>query len=203
MGAVVRRLSAILAASAVAGPLMAQAPPARPYLPIGIFIGRIEEGARIFTPARLLPFDHPEALGHQFPTLLQLHTTEFPALLWLGEQAGLRLRATLQRYPTEPSGEWPYPDFAPPPDTVRLRTARVEHRRREGVPLPGLRAVLFHDREPVLFIVDTRSLTLGDRGMTVPTTMGLDLTRAEFLASLARASHHAPATGFGAVIFAP
>lgn len=26
-----------------------------------LFFGQIEEGARVFTPARLLPFDHPEA----------------------------------------------------------------------------------------------------------------------------------------------
>jgi hypothetical protein len=174
---------------------------ARPEVPIGLFFGRMEEGARIFTPARLLPFDHPEALGHEFPTLLQLHATEFPALLWLGHRAGLKLWATLQRYPTEPSPGWPYPDFSPPPDTISLGMAPVERRDQTEAPLPGLRAVLYHDREPVLFLVDTRELTLEQRNMRVPTTMGLDLTRAEFLAGLGRASQLAPVTGYGAVVF--
>jgi hypothetical protein len=43
------------------------------YLTFGIFIGKIEEGARIFTPVRLLPFGHPEALNHEFPTETQLY----------------------------------------------------------------------------------------------------------------------------------
>lgn len=193
----------LLALSTLAPTPGSQAPSAKPYLPIGLFFGRIEEGARIFTPARLLPLDHPEALGHQFPTLLQLHSTEFPALLWLGQQAGLRLWATLQRYPTEPDTGWTYPDFAPPPDTAELRQASIHRRPDREAPLPGLRAVLFHNRQPVLFIVDTRSLTLTERGMTVPTTMGLDLSRAEFLSALGRAGPHAPARGWGAVIFAP
>lgn len=174
---------------------------AKPYLPIGLFLGRIEEGARIFTPVRLLPFEHPEALGHEFPTVLQLHAHEFPALLWLGHRAGLRLRATLQRYPTEPSADWPYPDFSPPPDTTALGPAPVERRDPTEAPLPGLLAVLYHDRHPVLFLVDTRALTLEQRNMRAPTTMGLDLTRAEFLAALERARHLAPADGFGAVLF--
>jgi hypothetical protein len=194
---------ALMAAACVADAVFAQAPPAKPYLTIGLFFGRIEEGARIFTPARLLPFDHPESLGHQFPTLLQLHATEFPALLWLGQQTGLQLRATLQRYPTEPSSEWPYPDFAPPPDTTRLRNVAIERRGPGDSPLPGLRAVLYHDRHPVLFLVDTRSLSLAQRGMTMSTTMGLDLNRAEFLAALARASQFAAAEGLVAVVFAP
>ena len=174
---------------------------AKPHLPIGLFFGRIEEGARIFTPARLLPLEHPEALGHEFPTLLQLHATEFPALLWLGQRAGLKLWATLQRYPTEPSTDWPYPDFSPPPDTTALGTAPVERRGPTEAPLAGLLAVLYHDRQPVLFLVDTRELTLEQRNMRVPTTMGLDLTRAEFLAALGRAGQLAPVTGYGVVVF--
>lgn len=180
-----------------------QAPAGKPYLPIGLFFGQIEEGARVFTPARLLPFDHPESLGHEFPTLQQLHGSEFRALLWLGNQAGLRLWATLQRYPTEPSPTWPYPDFAPPPDTAQLRTVPVVHRPRADAPLPGLRAVLYGNRGPILFIVDTRGLTLAARGMRTPTTMGLDLTRAQFLEAVGRGGAVAPAVGLGAVIFDP
>lgn len=100
---------------------------------LSVCSSQIEEGARVFTPARLLPFDHPEALGHQFPTLQQLYASEFPALVWLGAQAGLRLWATLQRYPREPSATWPYPEFQPPPDTTELRLVPVVHRpRRSG-----------------------------------------------------------------------
>jgi len=175
----------------------------RPYLPIGLFFGQIEEGARVFTPARLLPLDHPEAQGHQFPTLQQLFGSEFPALVWLGQHAGLRLWATLQRYPTEPSPEWPYPEFRPPPDTTQLRGTSVVHRPQAENPLPGLRAVLYAAREPLLFIVDTRGLTLSQRGMTTPTTMGLDLTRAQLLEALRRGAALAPPTGLGAVIFDP
>ena len=54
------------------------------YAPVGLFIGAIEEGARIFTPIRLLPFDHPEAQGHQFPNALALHRSEFDLLVALG-----------------------------------------------------------------------------------------------------------------------
>lgn len=181
----------------------AQAPAAKRYLPIGLFFGQIEEGARVFTPARLLPFDHPEALGHEFPTLQQLHATEFPALVWLGAQAGLRLWPTLQRYPTEPSATWSYPEFQPPPDTAALRLVPVVHRPRAEATVPGLRAVLYAARTPILFIVDTRRLTLAERGMRAATTMGLDLSRAEFVAGLERAAAAAPAAGLGAVIFDP
>lgn len=175
----------------------------KPFVPVGLFFGQVEEGARIFTPARLLPKDHPESLGHDFPTVLQLHGSEFAALLWLGNQIGMHLWPTLQRYPTEPSPTWPYPAFAQPPDTAQLRVTPVVHRSRAEAPLPGLRAALFGNRNPILFIVDTRGLSLAERGMKQPTTMGLDLTRAEFLAALGRASAGAPAVGLGAVIFDP
>ena len=178
-----------------------QSPASKPYLPIGLFFGQIEEGARIFTPTRLLPFDHAEALGHQFPTLLQLHGSEFQALLWLGDHAGMRLWATLQRYPTEPSSAWPYPGYSPPPDTVQLRTVPEIHRPGVNAPLAGLRAVLYGNRHPILFIVDTRGLTLAARGMQSPTAMGLDLTRAKLLEALTLGARVVPEAGLGAVIF--
>lgn len=112
-------------------------------VPIGIFLGKIEEGARIFTPVRLLPFDHPESEGHQFPNALQLYGTELNALLWLGHQAGYELRATLMRYPQEPSAIWPYNQFLQP-DTSDLRSTPCTKRPATDSPLKGLRAVLFN-----------------------------------------------------------
>jgi hypothetical protein len=173
------------------------------YAPIGIFFGSIEEGARIFTPTRLLPFDHPEALGHQFPTVLQLHGTEFPMLVWLGEHAGYRLLTTLERYPTLPASDWPYADLRLPPDTVALRAARVVRRARAETPLPGLRAALFDGVALVAFLVDTRGLSLPERGMARATSMGLDLTRADFLGRLQRAAPAGSAPGFSVILYAP
>jgi hypothetical protein len=181
----------------------AQATAGKPYLPVGLFFGRVEEGARIFTPARLLPLAHPEALGHDFPTVLQLHGTEFSALLWLGNQVGLRLWATLQRYPREPSGDWPYAEFRQPPDTTKLGGAHIIHRPKAEAPLPGLRGVLYDGSALILFIVDTRSLTLTERAMATPTTMGLDIRRAAFLAKLDSAGRLEPHQGLHAVIFDP
>ena len=105
----------------------------RPFLPVGVFIAPIEEGARIFTPVRLLPFDHPEAAGHEFPNALQLHGTEFDALVLLGRHAGLGLAATLQRYPRQPDAAWPYPGFDQPP-LEALRNAAVVRRPMAEAP---------------------------------------------------------------------
>jgi hypothetical protein len=184
-----------------ATPLGAQSDSARrtqlPYAPVGLFFGAVEEGARIFTPARLLPFDHPESLGHDFPTVQQLHASEFPVLLWLGERIGLRLWPTLERYPTEPSRTWPYPEFRPPPDSAALaRARRVRHASAKS-PLPGLRAAVFDGPALVAFIVDTRGMSLASRHMTRATAMGLDVTRAEFLAAIGKA---APREGAGLVV---
>lgn len=195
-------VAALMLASVVSA-ATAQNQHAGPFVPAGLFLGRVEEGARIFTPVRLLPMDHPEALGHQFPTVQQLHGTEFPMLLWLGEQAGLRLRATLQRYPTQPDSIWPYQGFRQPPGEAALRDAQVVHRPGQESPLTGLRAVLYADRATVAFLVDTRSLTLEMRGMKIPTAMGLDISRAEFLQAMDSAAHNAPAHGIAAVVFDP
>ncbi len=170
------------------------------YLPVGLFIASIEEGARIFTPVRLLPFDHPEALGHQFPTVLQLHAGEYELLVLLGRQAGYGLSATLQRYPAQPDSSWPYAGFQKPP-ADSFRAAVVVHRSVSDSPLPGLRAVALHDRVPLAFIVDTRSLSLAQRGMKQATTMGLDITRAQFLAALDSAATEVPSIGSAIVVF--
>jgi hypothetical protein len=183
-----------------ATPLAARQAGAPRYVTTGLFIASIEEGARIFTPVRLLPFEHPEAQGHEFPTVQQLHGGEDQALLAIGQAVGLRLGATLQRYPTEPDTLWPYPDFTAPP-VARIRTAPVISRRAIDAPLPGLRAVAVVDRFPISFIVDTRGLSLADRHMAQPTTMGLDVSRAQFLSALTRAAQAAPATGAAVIVY--
>ena len=175
----------------------------KPYIPFGIFFGRIEEGARIFTPIRLLPFQHPESEGHQFPNALQLFGTEFETILWLGHQAGYELRSTLQRYPKEPSTEWPYTEFSQLPDTSTLRSTVCIRRSGGEAPLKGLRAVLFVDRIPICFIVDTRNLTLEERGMTRPSSMGLDINRSDFLGALNKAVVFLVGKDTASVIFTP
>ena len=175
----------------------------KPFLPFGIFLGSVEEGARIFTPVRLLPFEHPESKGHQFPNALQLFGTEFQTTLWLGHLAGYEFSATLSRYPMEPSPEWPYPEFSQLPDTTALRSVMIFHRPKSDAPLKGLRAVLFVNREPVGYIVDTRNLTLEERGMSRATSMGLDISRAEFLASLRKANTFLDGRDTAVVIFSP
>ncbi|MDX1392836.1 MAG: hypothetical protein R3195_00525 [Gemmatimonadota bacterium] len=151
------------------------------HLTIGLFIASIEEGARVFTPVRLLPFEHPEAEGHEFPNALALHRSEYELLVALGRHSGLGLAATLQRYPGPPTEDWPYDDFIPPVPPEEDETVV----RLNDPPLPGLRAALLVDGDPRAFIVDTRGLTLDERDMARPTTMGLDITRAELLAALA------------------
>lgn len=152
------------------------------YAPVGLFIGAIEEGARIFTPVRLLPFDHLEAQGHEFPNALALHQSEFELLVDLGERVGFHLTATLERYPRPPVEEWAYERFTPPPHAAMAGAPIVTP--AEGSPLPGLRVAAFLGDTLIAFIVDTRGLSLEERGMQRPTSMGLDLRRAEFLDAL-------------------
>jgi hypothetical protein len=191
-------------AALTAAPLRAQGVPApnggATYLTIGLFIGAIEEGARIFTPVRLLPRAHPEAMGHDFPTVLQFHRGEVPLLTLLGSRAGLLLAATLQRYPQQPDTAWPYSGFRPPP--VDLFEGAPVRTTAEGAPLPGLRAVAYLDGSPLAFIVDTRGLTLAERGMGRATSAGLDVTRAQLLTSLRAAAARGPAAGPWMLVFA-
>jgi hypothetical protein len=171
------------------------------FVPVGLFIGSVEEGARIFTPTRLLPLEHAEALGHDFPTALQLHRDEFDLLVLLGRHTGLGLAATLQRYPTEPDTLWPYAPFQSPPVT-RFAAVAPTMLPAARSPLPGLRAVAFLDQAPIAFIVDTRGLTLAERGMPKATTMGLDITRTQFLAALTAASQQVSAAGPAILVYA-
>lgn len=182
-----------LLAQAVSG---SQAPQ---YLTAGIFLGRIELGERIFGPVRLLPFDHPESLGHEYPNQGALHTAEVEVLDYLGTLVGLQLRTTLLRYPAPPTDAWPYREWSPLP-VEAIRGARVVI---AGVPasLPSLRAVAFRDRFPLAFLLDSRNLTLAQRGMQRATSMGLDLTREQFLAQLTRLAEQVPSEGTVVIVF--
>lgn len=193
----------LLAAPATIAAQQGGIAPGAPYVAVGLFFGAIEEGARIFTPTRLLPLQHPEAGGHQFPTAQRLHGPEFPLLVWLGDQVGMRLSPTLQRYPTEPAPDWPYTAFRPPPDTSALRRARVLRRPRSEATVPGLRAVLFDGPDVVAFLVDTRGVSLAERGMERATAMGLDLSRARLLERMRAARPTAGEPGLMAVVFGP
>jgi hypothetical protein len=173
-----------------------------PFLTVGLYFASIEEGARIFGPVRLLPFDHPEASGHEFPNPPQLHGSEYDVLVLLGEHSGLRLQATLQRYPQRPDPTWPYREFAQPP-LEALRKAPVVRRPSSMAPLAGLRVIAFYRHTPVAFIVDTRGVSLAARGMTRPTTMGLDMTRAAFLAAVQRADHDLTGAEATIVVYGP
>ncbi|MFQ5637687.1 MAG: hypothetical protein ACE5IR_06790 [bacterium] len=172
----------------------------KPYITVGIFIGKIEEGARIFTPTRLLPFEHPEALGHEFPTALKLHQKEYLALVSLGNKAGYKLKATLQRYPQQPVDRWWFPEFSLPPVT-ELENAVVKIIKSMKSPIPGLKAVAYKNELPLCFIVDTRGLSLEERSMKRATSMGLDLSRKQFLQGLKEVASWLPSGGTGVVIF--
>lgn len=172
-----------------------------PYAPIGIFIGAIEEGARIFTPARMFPVaDTANSEGHQFPTAQRLYGGEDKVLEYLGDQAGFKLVATLSRYPAQPDTGWPFAGYRRPP-VSRVTGAPVIVLDESSVPLPGLRALCFDARQPVAFIVDTRGLTLAQRSMQRATAMGLDMTHAAFMEALATASKNVPAEGISILIY--
>jgi hypothetical protein len=170
------------------------------FVTVGLFIASIEEGARIFTPVRLLPFEHAEALNHQFPTVLRFHGGEDRLLIALGRQAGLLLGTTLQRYPTEPDTAWPYRPFQRPPAEV-FESVSVRHTPAADAPLPGLRAVAYLDGFPLAFIVDTRGLSLAARGMDRATSSGLDVSRAQLRAALAVGAQTGPATGAWVLVY--
>jgi len=171
-----------------------------PFVTVGLFIASIEEGARIFTPVRLLPFDHPEALNHQFPTVLQFHGGEDRLLIALGRSAGLLLRTTLQRYPVEPDTTWPYAPIRRPPAEL-FESVLPRGKPAAEAPLPGLRAVAYLDGFPLAFIVDTRGMTLASRRMDRATSSGLDVTRAQLQAALAAGARAGPSTGAWILVY--
>jgi len=173
---------------------------AGPFVTVGLFFASIEEGARIFTPVRLLPREHAEALGHDFPTVLQLHGGEDRLLIALGRAAGLSLAMTLQRYPTEPDTTWPYAPFKQPPvhDFDRLEPRR---RAATDATLPGLRAAAFLNGFPLAFIIDTRGLSLAARGMERATSSGLDVSRAQVEVALSAIAATGPRAGAWIIVF--
>jgi hypothetical protein len=170
------------------------------YATVGLFFGSIEEGARIFTPTRLLPLNHPEAGGHQFPTVLQFHGGEDRLLVILGKEAGLKLGVTLQRYPVEPDTLWPFAPFQRPP-VGEFETLSALHRTTKTSPLPGLRAVAYWNGFPLAFIIDTRGMTLAERHMDRGTSSGLDVTRAQVQEALSSAGKGGPAKGAWMVVY--
>jgi len=170
------------------------------FVTVGLFIASIEEGARIFTPVRLLPFEHPEALNHQFPTVLQFHGGEDRLLVTLGRHAGLLLGTTLQRYPTEPDTGWPYEPFQRPP-VARFDSVTATRKPAAASPLPGLRAVVYLDGFPIAFIVDTRGLSLAARRMDRATSSGVDVTRAQLLAALSAGAQAGPSAGAWILVY--
>ena len=181
-------------------PAISSIPQRKPYITFGIFIGKIEEGARIFSPVRLLPYNHPESGGHDFNTAKMFHQNEYEVLVLLGEKAGLKLQATLQRYPTAPVAEWWYPEFQIPL-VEEVKSAEVKVVDPEKSPIPGLRVVAYKEGFPLCFIVDTRELSLEERRMKRATTSGLDITRQQFLQGLKEISSWFPPGGSLVVIF--
>ena len=130
------------------------------------------------------------------------HTSEADSLIVLGQRAGLGLAATVRRYPRPTTEDWPFTEFAPP-TAQDLETAPVIRVSEPCTEIPGLRVAAFNSRDLICFVVDTRGWTLEERGMSRATTLGLDLTRAEFLDGIAEVAHSAPDVGTALVVFAP
>lgn len=181
-------------------PACAQEAPPHTYAPVVMYLASPEEGARFFSLVRLLPRDHPVAIGHDFPTLQTIHPVEVDVLVHLGEQVGLGLRPTLERH-KRPTIAWPYyPQFRLPPLSA-IREATVERRPAPESPVPGLVAAAFVDRATVAVLIDTRDLSLEDRGMQRATTSGTDFTRARFERGLRAIAADVPAEGAVIVVF--
>ena len=80
-------------------------------------------------------------------------------------------------------------------------SAWTEERAPQDPKLVGLRGLLVVDGKPLVFIVDTRALTLRQRGMDRPTSMGLDLTRAQLLELLSASVPEGSAAGCRAIVY--
>jgi len=169
------------------------------FLTFGVTLAGIEEGGRVFGPIQFLPLEHPASAGHDFPNPPRFHQAEVDILVHLGEKIGLGLQATLTRYPDPPTDQWPYPVFAPPP----LEAVRVADVKRvsTGSTIPGLRVVAIQDGFPLAFIVDTRDISLKERGMARATAMGLDMTRQEFLDGLRESCRAVPPEGTWILVY--
>lgn len=202
-GAVSRPIHVLLIvvfAALLAPSARAQEDAPNPYATVVMLLASPDEGARMFSMARLLPPDHPVAIGHDFPTLQTIHPFEVDVLVHLGEQVGLGLRPTLERH-KKPSIIWPhYPQFQLPP-VEAIRAAPIERRAAAAARVPGLRAVAFVDGLPAAVLIDTRGLSLAERGMQRPTTSGLDITRAHLDEELSRIAADLPSEGSAIVVF--
>lgn len=154
------------------------------YLPVGVYLGDISEGARIITFIRLFPVGHPMAEEHTYPTASVLHRTEVELLIHMGRQLDFNLYATLNRFPDPPTGEWQWPEFEPPP--VEVLTGGESGPFPDEVAIPGLVALACLNRGPLAYLVDTRDLTLEERGMERATSSGLDMSRDIFEQELRR-----------------
>lgn len=184
-----------LLAAALASATETHAQEREPLL-FGIYLGAPELGERIFSAVRMFPVDHPEALGHEYPTASRFHRREVDILLRLGETVGLDLYATLMRHPAYPADDWPYEDFAPPPQALLSSRDTV----LVSAPAPGVRVAAYLDGTPLAFLIDTRDLTLEQRGMSRPTSSGLDIGREEFVGAFYRTGEELP-SGAWIVVF--
>ncbi len=155
------------------------------FIPVGLFLGSPEEGARMLSAVRLLPRDHRDSRGEQFPLVSTFSKDEVDALLLLGDAAGFDFGPTLDQFPLEPLNNWRYRDFRPPP-VSDLEIAKRIFLDSSDAPFHGLVAAAFHDGNPVCFLVDTRSLSLRARDMRRPNELGLDIRRSRFLDGLDR-----------------
>jgi len=165
--------------------IFSETQPEKDFIPIGFTLGDLTLGERVITFHRLLPFDHPETQGHQFPTATVFTKKEVEIFMHLGNQIGWNLYATLWRHPATPVDDWMYPDYPELPLAKIKELAIVKP--KSPPPLKGLKAVCFLNNEPVIYIIDTRGITLAERGMQRATAGGIDMTRREFLDKLREA----------------
>ena len=152
------------------------------FIPIGIYLGDLTLGERVITFTRFLPFSHPETKGHDYPTATLFTKSEVEIFMHLGEQLGWNLYATLWRHPATPVDQWMYPEFPELPVEKIKNLPVVES--DDSPPLKGLKAVCFLNDQPVAFIMDTRGITLEERGMKRSTSSGVDMSREEFFSRL-------------------
>lgn len=174
-----------IAAFLLPNPANSQAKQEHDYIPIGFSLGDLTLGERVITFHRLLPFDHPETRGHEFPTATVYTKNEVDIFIYIGKQLGWNLYATLWRHPSTPVDKWMYPDYPELPGK-KITSLEIIHSKSEP-PLKGLRAVCFLNNKPVVYIFDTRGISLKERGMSRATAGGIDMTRKEFLNKLSSA----------------
>ncbi len=149
------------------------------YIAIDIRLGDIVKGERVITFIRLLSPQHPQAMGHEYPTATSLHKKEVETMIYLGKLLNWNLYATLNRHPTNPVEAWAFEgEFLPSPSKT-VKEAKVLYEAQKA-PIPGLKSLAFVDRCPVGLIIDTRDLSLEERNMKRSVSSGLDIPRTTF-----------------------